>query len=112
MSGSGMIQWVSAAAVIAALGTPAGAADLLPPLSQRHLLHRPLSVAPPGHLPPASTGLPNVERADTPIAGWGSTFMGPSVAFPTDPSGVIGGTRFDPDYQFSPEWLSGTEDVP
>src|ERR1700693_1748499 len=107
----GRIQCVAAAAFIAALGTPAGAADLLPPLSQRHLPHRPfgrLPVAPPGHLPPASTGLPNVERAATAIAGWGRTFMGTSVAFPTDPSGVIGGTLFDPDYQFSPKWLSGT----
>jgi hypothetical protein len=44
---------------------------------------------------------------------WGltSTFMGTSVAFPTDPSGVIGGTQFNPDYQFSPKWLSGTEAV-
>jgi hypothetical protein len=114
MSDSGMIQWVAAAAVIAALGTPAGAADLLPPLSQRHLPHRPLGhlrVAPPGHLPPASTGLPNAERADSAIAGWGRMFMGTSVALPTDPSGVIGGTQFDPDYQFSPKWLSGTEAV-
>jgi hypothetical protein len=114
MSDSGMIQWVAAVAVIAALGTPAGAADLLPPLSQRHLSHRPLGhlpVAPPGHLPPASTGLPNGERADSAIAGWGRTFMGTSVAFPTNPSGVIGGTQFDPVYQFSPKWLSGTEAV-
>ena len=37
--------------------------------------------------------------------------MGTSVAFPTNPSGVIGGTQFDPDYQFSPKWLSGTEAV-
>jgi hypothetical protein len=109
MSDSGTIQWVVVAAVIAALGTPAGAADLLPP---RHLPHRPLGpVVPPSHLPRASTGLPSGERADSAIAGWGanSTFMGTSVAFPTDPSGVIGGTQFDPDYQFSPNWLSGTE---
>jgi hypothetical protein len=46
MSDSGMIQWVTAAAVIATLTTPAGAADLLPPSSERHLRHRPL-----GHLP-------------------------------------------------------------
>jgi hypothetical protein len=35
--------------------------------------------------------------------------MGTSVAFPTDPSGVIGGRQFDPVYQFSPKRLSGTE---
>jgi hypothetical protein len=116
MSDSGTIQWVAAAAVIAALGTPAGAADLLPPLPPRHLLHRPLGhlpVRPPGHLPRASTGLPSGERADSAIAGWGasSTFMGTSVAFPTDPSRVIGGAQFDTDHQFSPNWLSGTEGV-
>jgi hypothetical protein len=114
MSVSGTIQWVAVAAVIAALGTPADAADLLPPLSPRHLSHRPqgqLPVVQPGHLPRASTGLPSGERADSGIAGWGanSTLMGTSVAFPTDPSGVIGGTQFDPDRQFSPNWLSGTE---
>jgi hypothetical protein len=36
MSDSGTVQWVAAVAIIAALGTPAGAADLLPPLSQGH----------------------------------------------------------------------------
>jgi hypothetical protein len=86
MSDSGTIQWVAAAAVIAALGTPAGAADLLPPLSPRHLPHRPLghlSVVPPDHLPRASTGLPSGERADGAITGWGlkSTFMGTSDVF-------------------------------
>jgi hypothetical protein len=115
MSDSRTIQWVAAAAIIAVLGNPAGAADLLPPLSQRHP-HRPLGhlpVVPPDHLPRASTGLPSGERVDSAIAGWGlnSTFMGTSVAFPTGPSGVIGGTQFDPDYQFSPKWLSGTEAV-
>jgi hypothetical protein len=114
MSDSGTIQWVAAAAVIAALGTPAGAADLLPPLPPRHLPHRLLGhlpIVPQGHLPGASTGLPSGERADSAIVGWGanSTFMQMSVAFPTDPSGVIGGTQFDPDYQFSPTWLSGRE---
>jgi hypothetical protein len=116
MSDRGTIQWVAAAAIIAALATPAGAADLLPPLSQRHLPHRPLGhlpVVPLGHLPRASTGLPSAEQADSAIAGWhlNSAFMGPSVAFPTGPSGVIGGAQFDPDYQFSPKWLSGTEAV-
>jgi hypothetical protein len=116
MSDSGTIQWMAAVAIIAALGTPAGAADLLPLSSQRHLPHRPLGhlpVVPPGRLPRVSTGLPSGERVDSAIAGWGShrTFMGTSVAFPTDPSGVIGGTQFDPDYQFSPNWLSGTKAV-
>jgi hypothetical protein len=114
MSDSRTIRRVAAAAVIAALGTPAGAADLLPPSSERHLPHRPLHhlpVVPPGHLPRASTGLPSGERADSAIAGWGlsRTFMGTSVPFPTVPSGVIGGTQFDPEHQFSPTWLSGTE---
>ena len=35
--------------------------------------------------------------------------MGRSVPFPTVPSGVIGGTQFDPVHQFSPTWLGGTE---
>jgi hypothetical protein len=37
-------------------------------------------------------------------------FLGRSVTFSTDPSGVIGGTKFGSDYQFSPNWLSGAED--
>jgi hypothetical protein len=115
MSDSRTINWVAAAAIIAALGTPAGAADLLPPFSPR-LPHRPqghLLIVPQDHLPGVSIALPSGERADSAIAGWGSnsTFMGTSVAFPTDPSGVIGGTQFDPNYQFSPKWLSGTEAV-
>jgi hypothetical protein len=109
----GTLQWVATAAVIAALGTPAGAADLLPPLPTRHLPHRPLGHLPvvqPGHLPRASTGLPGGERADRAITGWGAnSTVGMSIAFPTDPSGVIGGTQFDADYQFSPNWLSGAE---
>jgi hypothetical protein len=116
MSDSRTIQWAAAATVIAALATPAGAADLLPPSSERHLRHRPLShlpVVPPGHLPRSSTGLPSGERADSAIAGWGlgTMFMGTSVAFPTVPSGVIGGTQFDPNRQFSPTWLSGIDAV-
>jgi hypothetical protein len=107
---SATIQWVATAAVIAALGTHAGAADLLP---TRHLPHRPLGHLPvvqPGHLPHASTGLPGGERTDRVISGWGAnSTTGTSIAFPTDPSGVIGGTQFDPDYQFSPNWLSDTE---
>jgi hypothetical protein len=75
------------------LATPAGAADLLPPVPPRHSPHRPqghLPIVPQGHLPGASTGLPSGERADSAIVGWGanSTFMQMSVAFPTDPSGL------------------------
>jgi len=111
-SHSGATRWVTTAAVIAALGTPAGAADLLPPLPPRYQPHRPLNHLPgvsSGHLPRASTALPSGERADSAIFGWGanSTSMATSVAVPTDPSGTIGGTRFDPEYQFSPNWLSG-----
>jgi hypothetical protein len=38
------------------------------------------------------------------------TFQGKSVNFSTDPSGVISGTEFGSNYQFSPNWLSGAED--
>jgi hypothetical protein len=38
------------------------------------------------------------------------TFQGKSVTFSTDPSGVISGTEFGSNYQFSPNWLSGAED--
>jgi hypothetical protein len=80
MSDSETIQWVATAVVIAALGTPAGAADLLPPLSARHLPHRPqghLLTVPQGHLPGASIALPRGERAESAIVGRGanSTFM-------------------------------------
>jgi hypothetical protein len=99
-----LLQWISAAAVIVALGAPGGAADLLPPSTPRHLPHAP-QVQPRG----AATDLPSGERADGSIVAWGanSTFMQMSVAVPTDPSGVIGGTQFDPAYQLSPNWLSG-----
>jgi len=102
MSDSGTILWVAAVAIIAALGTPAGAADLLPPAPTRHAPHTlPLRQSPPG-LITASHDTP--ARGDV---GWGTTFLGPSTAFSTDPSGVIGGTLFDDDYQFSPNWLAG-----
>jgi hypothetical protein len=110
MSNSETIRWVVAAAVITALGTPAGGADLSPPLATRHLPHGPLRIVQPGHLPRASTNSPSGERAEREIPGWGANSnLGPSIAFPTGPSGVIGGTQFDPDYQFSPNWLSGIE---
>jgi hypothetical protein len=102
-----------AAAVIAALCTSAGAADLLPPSSPRHQPHRlhlPV-VPPPAQRPRASPPVPSGERSDGAISGWGtnSTSSEASVPFSTDPSGTIGGSRFDAKYQFSPNWLSGTE---
>jgi hypothetical protein len=85
-----------------ALVTSAGAADLLPPAPSRQAPHTlPLRQAPPGSIP-ANHDAP--ERGDV---GWGTTFLGPSTTFSTDPSGVIGGTLFDDDYQFSPDWLTG-----
>jgi hypothetical protein len=106
-------KWVTAAAVIAALGAPTGAADLLP-TAPRHLPHRPQAHPPvgsPGHLPGATIGLPNGEPAGSAVVGWGAngTLLGTPVAVSTDPSGVIGGDLFDPAYQFSPNWLNGTE---
>ena len=55
--------------------------------------------------------VPNAEPAGSAIVGWGAngTLMATPVAISTDPSGVIGGTQFDPAYQFSPNWLNGTE---
>jgi hypothetical protein len=84
---------------------PANAADLLPP-------------SPPSYLsPPAPRHLPTPSRGDTSVHGDGfagentlQTFLGRSVTFSTDPSGVIGGAKFGSDYQFSPNWLSGAED--
>jgi hypothetical protein len=104
-------KWVTVAAVIAALNAPAGAADLLS-ASPRHMQHRPRPAsAPHDHVPGATIGLPNAEPAGSAVAGWGAngTLMATPVAISTDPSGVIGGTQFDPAYQFSPGWLNGTE---
>jgi hypothetical protein len=102
MSDSGTIQWMAAVAIIAALGTPAGAADLLPPTSSRQAPNTvPLRQSPPGSI------IANRETPTRGDVGWGTTFLGPSTAFSTDPSGVIGGTLFDDDYQFSPNWLTG-----
>ena len=102
MSDSETIQLVAAVAIIAALGTPAGAADLLPPAPSRHAPHTlPLRQSHPGSI---------TANHDTPArgdVGWGTTFLGPSTSFSTDPSGVIGATLFDDDYQFSPNWLAG-----
>jgi hypothetical protein len=109
-------KWATVAAVVAAaLSAPAGAADLLPPATPRHLPHGPQAhppVVPPGHVPRATIGLPNAEPAGSAIVGWGTngTLMATPVAISTDPSGVIGGTQFDPAYQFSPNWLNGTDD--
>jgi hypothetical protein len=105
-------KWVTVAAVIAALGAPAGAADLLPAIP-RHLPHGPQARPPvvsPGHAPGATIGLPNAEPAGSAVVGWGAngTLMATPVAISTNPSGVIGGTQFDPAYQFSPNWLNGT----
>ena len=64
------------------------------------------------HLPtPASRGLATGVRGDG-LADKNAlrTFLGKSVTFSTDPSGVIGGTKFGSDYQFSPNWLSGAEE--
>jgi hypothetical protein len=102
---------VTVAAVIAALGAPAGAADLLP-AAPRHLQHRPQThppVVPHDH--GAMIGLPNAKPAGSAVVGWGTngTLMATPVAISTDPSGVIGGTQFDPAYQLSPNWLNGTE---
>ena len=91
-----------AAALLAALVTSAGAADLLPPAASRHAPHRlPLRQSPPGS---------TTDNRDTPArdnVSWGTTFLGPSTTFSTDPSGVIGGKLFDDDYKFSPNWLTG-----
>jgi hypothetical protein len=92
----------AAAAPFGALVTSAGVADLPPPAPSRHPPHTlPLRQSPPGSI---MTNHATPARGD---AGWGTTFLGPSTTFPTDPSGVIGGTLFDDDYQFSPDWLTG-----
>jgi hypothetical protein len=64
------------------------------------------------HLPtPASRGLATGVHGDG-LADENAlrTFQGKSVTFSTDPSGVISGTEFGSNYQFSPNWLSGAED--
>jgi hypothetical protein len=100
---SGRKQKYAAAALFGALVTPAGAADLLPPAPSRHAPHvLPLRQSAPGSI---------TDNDDAPVrgnVGWGTTFLGPSATFSTDPSGVIGGTLFDDDYQLSPDWLTGT----
>jgi hypothetical protein len=98
MSGSGMRR-TAVAAVIAALGTLASAADLSPPSPTRHRPNESL-----GHLPPPP-------EADLAPKDWGatSTLDGPPVRFATDPSGVIGGTMFNSNHELSPDWLTGVE---
>jgi hypothetical protein len=100
---SGRRLTYAAAALFGALVTPAGAADLLPPAPSRH--------AP--HVPPLRQSAPVsiTGSDDAPVRGnlgWGTTFLGPSATFSTDPSGVIGGTLFDDNHQLSPNWLTGT----
>jgi hypothetical protein len=93
----------AAAALFGTLATSAGAADLLPPAPSRYAPHLlPLRQSAPGSI----TG--NDDARGRGNVGWGTTFLGPSVTFSTDPSGVIGGTLFDDDYQLSPNWLTGT----
>jgi hypothetical protein len=99
---SGQRLKYATAALFGALVTSAGAADLLPPAPSRHAPHTlPLRQSPPG-LIPTNRGAP--ARGDV---RWGTPFLGPSTTFSTDPSGVIGGTLFEDDYQFSPDWLTG-----
>ena len=112
-----VMRWVAAAAFIAALGTPADAADLSPLSPHRHRPHSLLGAPLPSHhvpvvapgrdLPRTQTG----EHAGDPVLDWGakSTFDGPPVIFPTDPSGVIGGTLPSSNHELSPSWLTGTE---
>ena len=98
MSGSVMRQ-IAMAAVMAALGTLASAADLLPPSPTRQ--------RPDGSLGP----LPPPPEADLAPKDWGatSTLDGPPVRFSTDPSGVIGGTMFNSNPELSPDWLIGVQ---
>jgi hypothetical protein len=99
-------KWATVAAVVAAaLSAPAGAADLLPPATPRHLPHGPQAhppVVPPGHVPRATIGLPNAEPAGSAIVGWGTngTLMATPVAISTDPSGVIGALNSTPPINF------------
>jgi hypothetical protein len=87
-------------AFLGALVASAGAADLSPPASSGQVPKSvPLRQRPPGSV---------IADHDIPDRGvrWGATFLGPSPAFPTDPSGVIGDTLRDGDHQFSPNWLT------
>ncbi len=87
-------------ALCAALATSAGAADLSPPASSRQA---------PKTVPLRQSAPGSIGNHDTPDRGvsWGTTFLGPSTPFSTDPSGVIGGKLFDDNEQFSPNWLTG-----
>jgi hypothetical protein len=90
------------AAFCGALVTSAGAADLLPPASSRQAPKTvPLHQSPPGSI------IANHDTPERGAVGWGATFLGPSTTFSTDASGVLGGTLFDDDYQFSLNWLTG-----
>jgi hypothetical protein len=56
---------------------------------------------------PPSSIITNHDRPERVDVRWGIIFLGPSTAFNIDPSGVIGGSLFNDDYQFSPDWLTG-----
>jgi hypothetical protein len=111
-----VMRWMAAAAFIVALGTPADAADLSPPSPPRHRPHRLLPRAPSHHVPvvPPAGDLPRTQtgqHAENPILDWGanSTFDGPPARFPTNASGVIGGTMPSSNCDLSPNWLTGIE---
>jgi len=109
-----MMGAAAALVVIVALSTSADASDLSSPPPSRARPHRalaPLSArfpdhvliaAPPGH--PASAD----KQVGGTIIDWGTNISldGPPSSVPTDPSGLISATRFDSEYQFSPDWLT------
>jgi hypothetical protein len=139
LSDSRTIRRALAAAVIAALGAPAIAADLspAPPPPPRHIRpSTPHRVPPPSqHLqslspespspPPSGPSPPplnppsqgsalsqdGVRTAAGPVAGWGTSRgnVSSSPNFPTDPSGVMGGKEFDSKNEFSPNLLTEGE---
>jgi hypothetical protein len=111
---SGSMKWMGAAAIIAALGTVAHGADLSPPSPPRHGPHGPLQhlpLRPPDHeTVVAPAGDPRTsEHPGIATKEWGanSRFDGPPVRFYTDPSGVIGGNRFNSNHELDPNWLTG-----
>lgn len=139
LSDSRTIRGALAAAVMAALGTPAIAADLspAPPPAPRHVRpstpHRAPppsqhlqslspespSPAPPNPSPPplnppspgSALSQDGVRTTAGPVAGWGTSRgnVSSSANFPTDPSGVIGGKEFESKSEFSPNLLTEGE---
>ena len=99
MSVIGNMKWAAVVALAAALGAPAGAADLRRP--------PPLPYVPP----PIWTGFHVGAYAGFAFSGEDATsaFFGTPVTFSTNPSGVLGGLEAGYDYQFSPNWLVGAE---